>query len=57
MFLQSYSEGSHYSEHDGLSSPFLSSGIGGGFYFLFSSERICVSLHVCLSDAEAEILP
>uniref|UniRef100_A0A8C4EBU6 Transcription factor E2-alpha n=1 Tax=Dicentrarchus labrax TaxID=13489 RepID=A0A8C4EBU6_DICLA len=29
LFLQGYPEGSHYSEHEGLSSPFISSGVAG----------------------------
>ncbi|XP_076135383.1 transcription factor 3b [Alosa pseudoharengus] len=33
-----YGDGSHYSEHDGLSSPFLSSGIAGGFIGLCVGE-------------------
>uniref|UniRef100_A0A3B5PVU5 Transcription factor E2-alpha n=2 Tax=Xiphophorus TaxID=8082 RepID=A0A3B5PVU5_XIPMA len=31
LILQSYGEGSHFSEHEGLSSPFISSGIPGLF--------------------------
>lgn len=31
MFPQGYAEGSHYSEHEGLSSPFISSGVAGMF--------------------------
>lgn len=27
MFPQGYAEGSHYNEHEGLSSPFISSGV------------------------------
>uniref|UniRef100_A0A8C9YUI8 Transcription factor E2-alpha n=1 Tax=Sander lucioperca TaxID=283035 RepID=A0A8C9YUI8_SANLU len=36
-----YGEGSHYSEHEGLSSPFISSGVAGMFFFfgfLFSTS-------------------
>lgn len=34
LFLQGYAEGSHYSEHEGLSSPFISSGVAGMLFFL-----------------------
>lgn len=35
VFLQGYAEGSHYNEHEDLSSPFISSGVAGMFYFGF----------------------
>lgn len=35
LFLQGYGEGSHYSEHEGLSSPFISSGIAGILLFIY----------------------
>lgn len=31
LIPQGYGEGSHYSEHEALSSPFISSGIAGRF--------------------------
>lgn len=37
VVLQAYGEGSHYNEHEGLSSPFISSGITGSFSFYFTS--------------------
>ncbi|XP_067454276.1 transcription factor E2-alpha-like [Thunnus thynnus] len=36
---RSYGEGSHYSEHEGLSSPFISSGITGMFLFWLSLKK------------------
>lgn len=32
---QGYPEGSHYSEHEGLSSPFISSGVAGKVVLIF----------------------
>lgn len=36
LFLQGYGEGSHYSEHEGLSSPFISTGVAGIFFSFLS---------------------
>ncbi len=36
LFLQGYAEGSHYNEHEGLSSPFISSGVAGMLSFWLS---------------------
>lgn len=35
LFPQGYAEGSHYNEHEGLASPFISSGIAGVCFFFF----------------------
>lgn len=35
-FLQGYPEGSHYSEHESLSSPFISSGVAGKMVLKFT---------------------
>ncbi|XP_026884140.2 transcription factor 3b [Electrophorus electricus] len=54
---RSYGEGSHYSEHDGLSSPFLSSGIGGknerGPYSSFGSQPGFLPSDVVMASADA----
>uniref|UniRef100_A0A8B9JBW2 Transcription factor E2-alpha n=1 Tax=Astyanax mexicanus TaxID=7994 RepID=A0A8B9JBW2_ASTMX len=54
---RSYVEGSHYSEHDGLSSPFLSSGIGGknerGPYSTFSSQPGFLPSDIVMTSADA----
>ncbi|XP_062868442.1 transcription factor 3b isoform X2 [Trichomycterus rosablanca] len=53
---QSYGEGSHYNEHDSLSSPFLSSGIGGknerGPYSSFGSQGFLPS-DIIMANADA----
>lgn len=35
-FPQGYPEGSHYSEHESLSSPFISSGVAGKMVLKFT---------------------
>ncbi|XP_076880596.1 transcription factor 3b isoform X2 [Brachyhypopomus gauderio] len=54
---RSYGEGSHYGEHDGLSSPFLSSGIGGknerGPYSSFGSQPGFLPSDVVMTGADA----
>lgn len=37
--LQGYPEGSHYSEHEGLSSPFISSGVAGKVALIFLKKN------------------
>ncbi|XP_060736619.1 transcription factor 3b isoform X3 [Tachysurus vachellii] len=54
---RSYSEGAHYSEHDGLSSPFLSSGIGGknerGPYTSFGTQQGFLPSDIVMANADA----
>ncbi|XP_046712735.1 transcription factor 3b isoform X1 [Silurus meridionalis] len=54
---RSYSEGSHYSEHDGLSSPFLSTGIGGknerGPYSSFGGQQGFLPSDIVMANADA----
>ncbi len=60
-FFQSYGEGSHFNEHNGLSSPFLGTGISGEFYqFLvgLSQSRHCRNCLIrCLSVAQGSWAP
>ncbi|XP_066503614.1 transcription factor 3b isoform X2 [Hoplias malabaricus] len=53
---RSYVEGSHYNEHDGLSSPFLSSGIGGknerGPYSSFSAQSGFLPSDIVMASAD-----
>jgi len=56
LLFQSYGEGSHYNEHDGLSSPFLGTGISGEFYQClvgWSQSRWCRNYPMgCLKVAQ-----
>lgn len=61
LLFQSYGEGPHFNEHDGLSSPFLGTGISGGFYQClvgWSQSRRCRNCPMgCLKVAQARWAP
>ncbi|XP_039550933.1 transcription factor 3b isoform X2 [Pimephales promelas] len=56
-FNQSYGEGSHYNEHDGLSSPFLGTGISGknerGPYASFGGQPGFLPSDIAMPSADA----
>ncbi|XDV22364.1 hypothetical protein PO909_027271 [Leuciscus waleckii] len=56
-FNQSYGEGSHYNEHDGLSSPFLGTGISGknerGPYSSFGGQPGFLPSDIAMPSADA----